>query len=243
MRWGRLAFHDNSLSYQEIAELSENAEPCCGGLIFLPYLTGERNALHKNTRAQFFGLTRNHRIGDMHRAILEGAAFGARRCLEELTSNCGPITKLVASGGGARSTFVLSMKASIYGLPIVRSEEPENGLVGCAMIAGMGMELYEDAEAATHACVHLGETIAPDPQWQRSVIKRPMRFSATFMTVLCPSTTVLTGYDQFSHNTAVRQNSQNMKSTALAPDLLCRQGPEPGATPKQFPAQMGSDAC
>ena len=166
MRWGRLAFHDNSLSYQEIAELSESAEPCCGGLIFLPYLTGERNALHKNTRAQFFGLTRNHRIGDMHRAILEGAAFGARRCLEELTSNCGPITKLVASGGGARSKFVLRMKASIYGLPIVCSEEPENGLVGCAMIAGIGMGLYEDAEAATHACVHHGDTIAPDPQWQ-----------------------------------------------------------------------------
>lgn len=47
------------------------------GLLFLPYLTGERLAEHTNSRAQFFGLQRKHRRGHLFRAVLEGVAFAS----------------------------------------------------------------------------------------------------------------------------------------------------------------------
>lgn len=166
MRWARLAFHDNVLSYQEVTALAEQVEAGSGGLVFLPYLTGERNAERHNSRAQFFGLTRRHRMGHLHRAVIEGAAFGARRCLDDLTRATGPISRLVASGGGARSDFVLTIKASIYGLPIQRTSNAENGIVGAGMIGGLGLGAYPDIAAAVARCVRYDREILPNPAWQ-----------------------------------------------------------------------------
>lgn len=166
MRWARLAFHDNALSYAEIAAMAEGSPAGCGGLVFLPYLSGERNAARHNARAQFFGLTRRHRAGDMHRAVIEGSAFGARRCLDDLTAATGPISRLIASGGGSRSDFVLTVKASIYGLPILRTADAENGIVGCAMIGGLGLGVFADTAAAVRACVRFDREIRPNPAWQ-----------------------------------------------------------------------------
>ena len=166
MRWARLAFHDNALSYSEISAMAEQAPVGSGGLVFLPYLSGERNAAHHNTRAQFFGLTRRHRAGDMHRAVIEGSAFGARRCLDDLRAATGPISQLIASGGGSRSDFVLTIKASIYGLPILRTADAENGIVGCAMIGGLGLGAFADTAAAVRRCVRHDREIQPNPAWQ-----------------------------------------------------------------------------
>lgn len=166
MRWARLAFHDNALSYAEIAAMAEGSPAGAGGLVFLPYLSGERNAARRNARAQFFGLTRRHRAGDLHRAVIEGSAFGARRCLDDLTAATGPISRLIASGGGSRSDFVLTVKASIYGLPILRTADAENGIVGCAMIGGLGLGVFADTAAAVRACVRYDKEIQPNPAWQ-----------------------------------------------------------------------------
>lgn len=190
MRWGRLAFHDNALSYQEVTSLAEQVEAGSGGLVFLPYLTGERNAERHNSRAQFFGLTRRHRIGHLHRAIIEGAAFGARRCLDDLTKATGPISRLVASGGGARSDFVLTIKASIYGLPIQRTSNAENGIVGCGMVGGLGLGAYQDVASAAERCIRYDREILPNPAWQeryerlRDVFNRLYLQSAAFYDTL-----------------------------------------------------------
>lgn len=190
MRWARLVFHDNALSYQDVTSLAEAVEAGSGGLVFLPYLTGERNAERHNSRAQFFGLTRRHRIGHLHRAVIEGSAFGARRCLDDLARATGPISRLVASGGGARSDFVLTVKASIYGLPIQRTSNAENGIVGCAMIGGLGLGAHQDVATAVRRSVRYDREILPDPAWQerydrlRDVFNRLYRQSAAFYDTL-----------------------------------------------------------
>jgi len=166
MRWARLAFHDNALSYAEIAAMAERAPAGSGGLVFLPYLSGERNAARRNARAQFFGLTRRHRAGDLHRAVIEGSAFGARRCLDDLRAATGPIGQLIASGGGSRSDFVLTIKASIYDLPILRTADAENGIIGCAMVGGLGLGAFADTAEAVRRCVRYDKEIKPNPAWR-----------------------------------------------------------------------------
>ncbi|MDR3497165.1 MAG: FGGY family carbohydrate kinase [Ancalomicrobiaceae bacterium] len=190
MRWARQAFHGGAVSYAEIAALAEAAPAGSGGLIFLPYLSGERNAERQNSRAQFFGLTRRHRIGDLHRAVIEGCAFGARRCLDELEAVSGPVSQLIASGGGSRSDFVLTVKASIYGLPIIRTADAENGIVGCAMIGGLGLGAFPDVATAVKRCVRFDKEIEPNPAWQErygklfGVFNDLYRLSAPYYDVL-----------------------------------------------------------
>ena len=79
MRWARRAFHQNTLSYAEIAACAGEAPAGADGLFFMPYLGGERLGEHRNARAQFFGLTARHGLAHLHRAVLEGVAFGVTR--------------------------------------------------------------------------------------------------------------------------------------------------------------------
>ena len=84
VRWARRAFHQNALSYDEVAEAATHAGPGANGLFFLPYLSGERVAEKHNSRAQFFGLKAETGLPELHRAVLEGVAFSVRRVLDKL---------------------------------------------------------------------------------------------------------------------------------------------------------------
>ena len=78
VRWARRAFHANRRGYDEVTQAAAGAEAGAGGLFFLPYLSGERFGEHRNSRAQFFGLTAAHGLPELHRAVLEGVAFSVR---------------------------------------------------------------------------------------------------------------------------------------------------------------------
>ena len=104
MRWARRAFHEKALSYDDMTARAASAPAGSDGLIFMPYLTGERLGAHRNARAQFFGLGAGHGLAHLHRAILEGVAFAAARHLRIMEKAAGRrIERVIASGGGARS--------------------------------------------------------------------------------------------------------------------------------------------
>ena len=107
MRWARRAFHENQYSYEQIVQLAESAPAGSDQLLFLPYLNGERLGAHQNARAQFFGLGSGHSTAHLHRAVMEGVAFAARRNLRLMKVAGYPIDLLVASGGGAKTTLWL----------------------------------------------------------------------------------------------------------------------------------------
>ncbi len=144
VRWARLALADNQITHPQLLQEAA-AVPAGGeGLLFLPYLTGERLAEHTNSRAQFFGLQRKHRRGHLFRAVLEGVAFASWRNLRQL-QKCGQYPQqMIASGGGARSSLWLEIKAAAYNLPILSTRNQENGVTGCGIIAGVGVGLYAD---------------------------------------------------------------------------------------------------
>jgi sugar (pentulose or hexulose) kinase len=78
VRWARQALAENHITHPELLQLAAEVPAGAEGLLFLPYLTGERMADHTNSRAQFFGLQRKHGRGHLLRAVLEGRVrFGA----------------------------------------------------------------------------------------------------------------------------------------------------------------------
>lgn len=166
MRWARRAFHEGALSYEDIVARGAEAPAGADALFFVPYLTGERLGLHRNARAQFFGLGAGHGLAHLHRAVMEGVAFASARHLKVMEAAAGTrLERVVASGGGAKTALWLKIKASLYGIPVVVPEEAECGLVGCAVMAGVATGRFRDVEDAVSALVRHTAEIAPDPAW------------------------------------------------------------------------------
>ena len=164
VRWARRAFHENRRTHAEVDEAAARAEPGAGGLLFLPYLSGERMGGRPDARAQFFGLAASHGLPELHRAVLEGVAFSVRLRLDALGPAARP-ERVVAAGGGARSALWLKIKASLYGVPFLVPEEPECGVVGAAVLMAAATGAAPDLSAAAARMVrHAGE-VAPDPEW------------------------------------------------------------------------------
>ncbi|MGH6859753.1 MAG: xylulokinase, partial [Phyllobacterium sp.] len=166
MRWARRAFHERQLSYADIVEKASEAPAGSDRLFFMPYLAGERLGAHRNARAQYFGIGAAHGLAHMHRAILEGVAFAVKRHMNVLDAISGaPLERVVASGGGAKTRLWMEIKASVYGIPILVPSEPECGLVGCAIMAGVATGRFASVEEACTDHVSYAEEIVPNPQW------------------------------------------------------------------------------
>ncbi|NBB84558.1 MAG: pentose kinase, partial [Alphaproteobacteria bacterium] len=138
------------------------------GLIFLPYLTGERGPGGATMRGQFLGLSAHHGRAHLYRAVMEGVALAARADLVTLARGGAAPTRLTAIGGGAKSALWPTIKAAAYGLPLDIPETAEGGLIGCAALAGIGAGVWPDAGAAVADLVRIARTVDPDPALART---------------------------------------------------------------------------
>lgn len=165
VRWARRVFHENGRSYAALADKAGEAEAGAQNLFFLPYLSGERFGDHSNSRAQFFGLTAGHTLADLHRAVLEGVAFSVRLKLDKLQGAQGRPDRIVAASGGAKNELWLKIKASMYGVPYLVTEEPECGLVGAAMLMAQATGDVAGPKEAAAKMVRYANEVPPDPRW------------------------------------------------------------------------------
>jgi xylulokinase len=172
MRWARRVLHRDEASYDEIVALAAATPPGADRLIFLPYLNGERLGGAANARAEFFGLASGHEAGHLHRAVMEGVAFASKRNLAVLEGQTGRIESIVAAGGGARSRLWLEIKASVYDRTILTTNEPEAGVLGCAIIAAVVGGAAADLNAARDQFVVFTDEIAPNARWRE--VYRPL---------------------------------------------------------------------
>lgn len=118
----------------------------CGseGLIFLPYLSGERTPYHNpNARGMFFGLMLNHNQYHMARAVMEGVVYSLNDCLLILRGMGMECRKVVASGGGAKSEVWLQIQADVYNQEIYKTMSDEQACLGAVMTAGVGIGIYK----------------------------------------------------------------------------------------------------
>jgi len=147
-----------------IAEAA-SVPPGAEGLIFLPYLSGERTP-HADPRARgaFVGLTLRHGRAQLTRAVLEGVACGLRDNLALMGEvGLAAASEVRLSGGGARSPVWRRILADVLGVDLVAMEAEEGAAFGAALLAGVGAGVWPSAAAACAVAVRRGETTRPDP--------------------------------------------------------------------------------
>jgi xylulokinase len=145
---------------------AERWPPESEGLLFAPYLAGERTPhADPDARGAFTGLSLRHDRGALARATLEGVAYGLRDSLELLRDlGVRPEVGRV-SGGGAASDLWLRIVASVLALPLERTETEAGAAFGAALLAGVRVGAFADAADAVARCVHVRDRIEPDPEW------------------------------------------------------------------------------
>ena len=165
MRWARKAFHEGKVDFDRIVQLAEQTAPGAKGLLFLPYLAGERLGTATNARAQFFGLDRGHETGHLHRAVLEGVGLAVLRHLRIIEAAGHKPERIVASGGGAKGELWMKIKASVFDVPYQVPVNVECGVLGSAILTGVGLGLFDGIETAAAKLVRYEKDVLPDPRW------------------------------------------------------------------------------
>lgn len=153
--------------YDELETAAASAPPGARGLLFLPYLIGERSP-HWNPEARgvFAGLTMSHGRAEMARAILEGTAFNLRMILEAFLEQGTTIQAMRLIGGGAKSPVWRQILADVYELPILRlALLTEATSLGAAIAGGVGVGIFPDFSVA-HDLVQVKEGEQPNPSTQ-----------------------------------------------------------------------------
>jgi xylulokinase len=156
--------------------------PGTEGLLFAPYLAGERTPhADPDARGAFTGLSVRHDRGALVRAVLEGVAYGLRDSLDLIDElAAGSVELGRVSGGGARSTEWLTIVASVLDLPLERVAVDEGAAFGAAILGGVAAGTWTDVHAAVAATVRPRERIEPVPEWVEVYRERRERFEAIY---------------------------------------------------------------
>ncbi len=156
---GRLTGAD---PYEVMIAEAARVAPGCEGLLFLPYLTGERTPhADANARGAFVGLTLRHGKGALVRSVLEGVAYGLRDSLELLRVLHIPVQQVRALGGGARSLIWRQIMADVFGVELVTINITDGAAYGAALLAGAGAGVYRDVFEATERTVRVVDRTEP----------------------------------------------------------------------------------
>ncbi len=156
-------------SYDELLTAAEAWAPGVEGLMFQPYLAGERTPhADPHARGAFVGLSLRHDRGALVRAVLEGVAYALRDSLELLRELGVDAPVGRASGGGARSALWLRIVASVLGIPLERTVVEEGAAYGAALLAGVACGVFADVHEAVARAVHVRDVVEPDTSWQEA---------------------------------------------------------------------------
>jgi xylulokinase len=148
--------------YELLTQEAAKAPAGSEGLLFLPYLTGERTPYpDPQARGAFVGLTLRHGKTHLVRSVLEGVSFGLRDSLELIKGLGVPITQVRASGGGARSAVWRQIQADVFGTELVLVNVTEGAAFGAALLAGVGAGAYQSVEEAVAATVKVTDRTLP----------------------------------------------------------------------------------
>jgi xylulokinase len=154
-------------SYEELVGEADAWPPGTEGLLFQPYLAGERTPhADPHARGAFVGLSVRHDRGALVRAVLEGVAYGLRDSVELLRGLGVEVQVGRVSGGGARSGLWLRIVASVLGIPLERAVAEEGAAFGAALLGGVANGVFSDVEAAVSACVRVRDRIEPEAAWR-----------------------------------------------------------------------------
>ncbi len=151
-------------SYYLMDKAAEKVEAGSNGLVFLPYLMGERTPhLDPDCRGVIFGLSAKHTKKEVLRSIMEGVVYSLRDCLEIIREMGVEINQIRASGGGGRSRLWRQMQADAFNSEICTINSGEGPALGAAILAGVGAGVYKNVFEACDAIIQVETRQKPDP--------------------------------------------------------------------------------
>jgi xylulokinase len=159
--------------YEYLSDEAASVPPGADGLIWTPYLMGERTPhLDPHARAALVGLTASHTRAHVVRAILEGVAFSLRDTFEIFNEMQVPVTRVRLGGGGARSPIWRQIQADVYGHDAELVEAEEGAAYGAALLAGVGSQVWPSVDAACDAVVRVAQKVTVDPDARAALRER-----------------------------------------------------------------------
>lgn len=163
LQWYRDALAPNA-GFEEIVGEAGRVAAGSNGLLFLPYLCGERTP-HPDplARGAWVGLTLRHTRGHLTRAVLEGVAFGLKDIFSLMhEAGAGEINQVRVSGGGAKSVVWRQILAEVLGTELVTVNTTEGAAYGAALLAGVATGAWSDVDTACEQTIHLMDRVKPD---------------------------------------------------------------------------------
>lgn len=170
LRWLRDTFREVSntssgagLEYEQMASMASKVAPGSEGLIFLPFLNGERTPhLDPFATGAFVGLTSRHTAAHMARAVMEGVVFSLMDGLEIMRGMGVPIQQVRAIGGGGKSDLWCQMQADIFGCEVVNLEVEEGPAYGAALLAVAADQDADGVSRISESCVRTKTARSPN---------------------------------------------------------------------------------
>ncbi len=173
LRWFRDTFADTEVSvakqvgvdpYEIMCDEAAQAPAGSEGLIFLPYLTGERTPYaDPHAKGVFFGISLRHTRAYFVRSVLEGVAYGLKDSFGTLAENNVPVTQVRASGGGARSAVWKQIMADVTGYDQSTINVDEGPALGVALLAGVGTGVWKSVEEACDSVISVVSSVKTNP--------------------------------------------------------------------------------
>jgi xylulokinase len=163
LRWFRDTFFKEKISYDEIVSAAAQSPAGSQGLLFMPYLTGERTPYPDPlARGGFVGITVRNTFGDFTRAVLAGVAVGLRDSFEQMKgAGLSGIDHVRITGSGARNPTWLQIIADVLNTQIYTVDSEEGAAFGAALLAATGAGVFSTVEEACRNTIHRMEGVKP----------------------------------------------------------------------------------
>jgi xylulokinase len=150
-------------SFEDLSDCTAGTKPGSGGLLYLPYIVGERSPIwNPEARGVFFGIGLNTSYADFVRAIMEGVGFSIRQLAEIILRNASISPAIALSGGSSKSAVWCQIIADIVGHSLIRLELGETETLGAALVAGYGAGLIPDPIGLIDMLVKKGKVYYPN---------------------------------------------------------------------------------
>jgi xylulokinase len=150
------------ISYDDMIAAAEDIPEGSDGLLFYPYLLGERRSDNVNSRGMFAGITPGHRSGHFSRAVMEGTALALGMNAAVFRELGVKIKRVCCIGGATRNRLLSRIKANVYGVPVEIAGEPETTLSGAGILGAYGLGLVTDLSGAANMLFSEKTVIEPD---------------------------------------------------------------------------------
>jgi xylulokinase len=169
LRWFRDQFgagaDDGRDPYERLSDEAATIAPGCQGLLWTPYLMGERTPhLDPQARGALVGLTASHTRAHMIRAIFEGVAFSLRDSFTLFDEMKVGVNRIRLGGGGARSALWRQIQADTYGHDVEIVEAEEGAAYGAGILAGVGAGMWKSVDEACASVIRVAKTVSSQPQ-------------------------------------------------------------------------------